>query len=266
MSSNDPFILEADRASVRRLALNRPNQRNPLSDAMMLAIQAALDRAIADDAVRVIILTGQGPAFSAGHDLKEMRQHKTDPDQGAAFFAQLFDRCGRLMRSIVASPKPVIAEVRGVATAAGCQLVASCDLAIAEPQARFATPGVNIGLFCSTPMVALTRAVPRKAAMEMLLLGDMVDAERAREIGLINRIVEADQLSAAVDDLARRIAEKSAHVVAIGKRLFQDQMDRDLAGAYAISAEAMTRNMLSDDAGEGIGAFLEKREPHWGDR
>lgn len=265
MSSNDPYVLESGRDGVRRLSLNRPGQRNPLSDAMMLALQAALDRAVADEAVRVIILAAQGPAFSAGHDLKEMRQHKSDPDKGADFFARLFERCGRLMRSIVASPKPVIAEIRGVATAAGCQLVASCDLAIAERKAKFATPGVNIGLFCSTPMVALTRAVPRKAAMEMLLLGDMIDAERAVEIGLINRAVDDDRLSATVDDLASRIAGKSAHVVAIGKRLFQDQLDRDLAGAYAISAEAMAYNMLSEDAGEGIGAFLEKREPKWRD-
>jgi enoyl-CoA hydratase/carnithine racemase len=205
-----------------------------------------------------VIIAGAGPAFCAGHDLREIR---ADPRRDA--YAALFAQCSHLMQSIVRLPKPVIARVHGVATAAGCQLVASCDLAVAAADARFATPGVNIGLFCSTPMVALSRAVSRKQAMEMLLTGDLVPAERAREIGLVNRAVPADELEATTQDLARQIAGKSPLTLAIGKEAFYRQAEMDLERAYAYASEVMTRNMLARDAAEGIDAFLDKRQPHW---
>ena len=261
--TDDPLILTERSDRVRRLVMNQPRRRNPLSAAMIEALRGAIDQAGADPDVHVVVIAGAGVTFSAGHDLAEMRAHLADRDDGLAFFRQLMSGCSALMQAIVASPKPVIAEVRGVATAAGCQLVASCDLAIAEAGARFATPGVNIGLFCSTPMVALSRAVPRKRAMEMLLLGDMIDADEALAAGLVNRVVAEAELQSSVLDLARRIAEKSAATVAFGKRLFQQQLDLDLAEAYAIASETMAMNMLSTDAAEGVAAFLEKRPPQW---
>lgn len=254
---NTPLLYEA-RDGIARLTLNRPDARNALSVPLMAALDAALDDAASDPAVRVVVLAGAGPAFCAGHDLREVRE--MDADGHAA----LFERCSRLMQRIVSLRLPVIARVHGIATAAGCQLVASCDLAVAAQSARFATPGVNIGLFCSTPMVALSRAVGRKAAMEMLLTGEMIGADRAAEIGLINRAVPDAELDIAVDALAARIASRSAATVAIGKPAFYRQAEMPLAEAYAYASEVMVRNMREHDAAEGIGAFLEKRAPVWG--
>lgn len=261
-AENAPVLLEsAGEDGVLRLTLNRPQARNALSLGLMEKLIAALGRAAADRRVRVVVLAGNGPAFCAGHDLRELR---ADPRRET--YERVFALCSELMLSITRLPKPVIAEVHGVATAAGCQLVATCDLAVASENARFATPGVNIGLFCSTPMVALSRAVGRKAAMEMLLTGELIAAARAREIGLVNRVVPAGELSAAVDAVARAIAGKSAFTVAIGKEAFYRQAELDLAAAYRYAAEVMTTNMLAADAGEGIDAFLAKRAPEWQDR
>jgi len=258
---NAPVLLEEHDRGVLRLTLNRPDARNALSTALMSALLEALGRAATEPQARVVVIAGAGPAFCAGHDLREMRT-----DQRRETYERVFAQCSELMLAIVRLPKPVIAEVHGVATAAGCQLVATCDLAVAAEDARFATPGVNIGLFCSTPMVALTRAVARKAAMEMLLTGKLIDAETARAIGLVNRVVPREGLRDAVDDLAREIAGKSALVVKIGKEAFYRQAELDLAAAYRYAAEVMTTNMLARDAGEGIDAFLAKRAPIWHDR
>ncbi len=256
-----PVLLEAREKGVLRLTMNRPHARNALSTALMAALIEALGRAAADQAARVVVIAGAGSAFCAGHDLREIRQ-----DRRRETYERLFAQCSQLMLAIVRLPKPVIAEVHGVATAAGCQLVATCDLAVAAEEARFATPGVNIGLFCSTPMVALSRAVGRKPAMEMLLTGELIGAARARKIGLVNRVVPAAGLRAAVDALAREIAAKSAFTVAIGKEAFYRQAELDLAAAYRYAAEVMTTNMLAADAAEGIDAFLAKRAPVWQDR
>ena len=254
----EPILLRRDAGGVASLTLNRPAARNALSIGLMTELDNTL-AAIADDqAVKVVVIGGAGPAFCAGHDLREIR---ANPAREA--YESLFALCSRLMQRIVALPKPVIARVHGVATAAGCQLVATADLAVAADTARFATPGVNIGLFCSTPMVALSRAVGRKAAMEMLLTGDLVDAARARELGLVNRVVPEAELDTAVTALARQIADKSPLTVAIGKQAFYRQAEMDLAAAYTYAAEVMTRNMLARDAEEGIDAFLEKRPAVW---
>jgi enoyl-CoA hydratase/carnithine racemase len=229
--------------------------------ALMTSLAEALAGAAGDAGVRVVVIAANGPAFCAGHDLRELR---ADPRR--ATYERIFAQCSALMLAIVRLAKPVIAEVHGLATAAGCQLVATCDLAIAAEEARFATPGVNIGLFCSTPMVALSRAVGRKAAIEMLLTGEPIEAARACELGLVNRVVPDNRLRSAVDDLARRIAAKSAVTLAIGKEAFYRQAELDLAAAYRYAAEVMTTNMLAGDAEEGIDAFLEKRPPHWQDR
>ena len=258
---NAPVLLEECDRGVLRLTLNRPDARNALSAALVSALHEALARAAADPQARVVVIDGAGPGFCAGHDLRELR---ADPRR--ATYERLFAQCSELMLAIVRLPKPVIAEVHGVATAAGCQLVASCDLAVAADNARFATPGVNIGLFCSTPMVALTRAVGRKAAMEMLLTGKLIDADTAQGIGLVNRVVPHEGLRDAVDGLAREIAGKSALTVATGKEAFYRQAELDLAAAYRYAAEVMTTNMLARDAGEGIDAFLAKRAPVWHDR
>ncbi|MDP4023166.1 enoyl-CoA hydratase [Methylobacterium sp. NEAU 140] len=253
-----PFLLREDADGVAILTLNRPGARNALSMALMGALQDALDAIRDEPEVRVVVLQGAGPAFCAGHDLKEMR---ATPGREAA--ETVFRTCARLMLSLARLPQPVIAQVHGIATAAGCQLVATCDLAVCAADARFATPGVQIGLFCSTPMVALSRAVPRKAAMEMLLVGEPIDAAEALRIGLVNRVVPRDELSGAVRSLAGRIAEKPRRVVAIGKEAFGRQLELSLDEAYAYAAEVMTRNMLMADAREGIDAFLGKREPRW---
>jgi enoyl-CoA hydratase/carnithine racemase len=255
------MLLEECADGVLRLTLNRPEARNALSIALMNTLLEALGRAAEDPDARVVVIAGAGPAFCAGHDLRELRE---DPRRGT--YEHIFALCSELMLAIVRLPKPVIAEIHGVATAAGCQLVATCDLAIAAEDAHFATPGVNIGLFCSTPMVALTRAVGRKAAMEMLLTGEFIDAAAARSLGLVNRVVPPAGLRQAADNLARQIAGKSALIVKIGKEAFYRQAELDLAAAYRYAAEVMTTNMLAQDAGEGIDAFLAKRTPVWHDR
>lgn len=256
--ADDPILLRQDADGIATLTMNRPAARNALSMELMSALMLAFEEAGKDEAVKVVVLAGAGPGFCAGHDLKELR---ANPER--AFYEATFERCSQLMLTITHLPKPVIARVHGVATAAGCQLVATCDLAVAAEDARFATPGVNIGLFCSTPMVALSRAVPAKPAMEMLLTGETIDASRAVAIGLINRAVPARDLDRAVADLAGRIASKSPLTLAIGKEAFYRQRDLDLAAAYAYAGEVMTRNMLARDAEEGIDAFLQKRKPFW---
>jgi len=238
-------------------------RRNALSEAMMDQLADALDEAAKNPSIKVVIIAAEGPAFCAGHDLKEITAARQSEDKGRAYFETLMKRCSDLMQSIVQHPHPVIAEINGVATAAGCQLVASCDLAYASDSSRFATPGVNIGLFCSTPMVALSRNVSHKQAMEMLLSGEMISAMDAERIGLINRAMPEDKLSAAVMDMAARIASKSGTTLKIGKRAFYEQAEMSLSDAYAHTSQVMVENMLARDAAEGIGAFLEKRDPNW---
>ncbi len=257
---DEPVLLRRDEGGVAFLTLNRPRARNALSVALMTQLEDSLAAIATDAAARVVVIAGAGPAFCAGHDLREIRANPGRPQYEA-----LFAQCARLMLAIIHLPKPVIARVHGVATAAGCQLVATCDLAVAAEDAKFATPGVNIGLFCSTPMVALSRAVGRKPAMEMLLTGDLVGATRARELGLVNRVVPLAELDAEVTQLAREIAGKSAHVLAIGKEAFYRQAELGVAEAYDYASEVMTRNMLARDAEEGIDAFIAKREPVWRD-
>ena len=256
--SNESLLLRQDEGGIATLTLNRPAARNALSMPLMTALETVLEEIETDRAVRVAVIAGAGPAFCAGHDLRELRGLERDAQ--AALFAQ----CSRLMQRIVGLRVPVIARVHGIATAAGCQLVASCDLAVAADTARFATPGVNIGLFCSTPMVALSRAVGRKAAMEMLLTGEMLDAREAAALGLVNRAVPEAALDSTVRALAERIASKSAATVALGKPAFYAQAEMPLAEAYAYAAGVMVRNMEQRDAHEGIDAFLEKRAPVWG--
>ena len=263
MTSLPPLLLNAQTGGVLRLVLNRPQARNALSSELMGAILAALDGAAQDNATRVIVIAAEGPVFSSGHDLKEMARHRADGDAGREAYAGLFTQCSKMMQAIVRHPKPVIAQVQGVATAAGCQLVASCDLAVASTSARFATPGVDIGLFCSTPMVALSRNVSRKAAMEMLLTGEMVDGEQAVRIGLVNKVVAPEILESETMILANKIASKPRQTLKIGKEAFYRQIEMPLGEAYAYASQVMTDNMLEAEACEGIGAFLEKREPRW---
>jgi enoyl-CoA hydratase/carnithine racemase len=259
----EPLVLREDRNGVATVTLNRPAQRNCLSEGLMSALTEELNSAARDASVRVVVIAANGPAFSSGHDLKELTAHRGDADRGRAYFQKIMHQCSLLMQTIVRLPKPVIARVHGIATAAGCQLVASCDLAVAAENARFATPGVNIGLFCSTPMVALSRNLSRKAAMEMLLMGEMVDAGRAAELGLVNRVVPASALDATVAEFATKIASKSALTVSIGKEAFYEQLEKGLHDAYDYASDVMVKNMLARDAEEGIGAFLEKRPPRW---
>ena len=267
LAEAEPVLLEETSSDgVVTLTLNRPKARNSLSDALIDALHGAVTRLGADPAARVIVLRAEGPAFCAGHDLKEMTAHRQDADGGRGYFDDLIARCSMMMQAIVMSPTPVIARVHGIATAAGCQLVASCDLAIAADHARFATPGVNIGLFCSTPMVALSRNVSRKQAMEMLLLGEMIDAGRAAEFGLVNKAVPEVLLDEEVHAWAHRIASKSSHTVRIGKEAFYRQIEQGMADAYTYAGRVMATNMMARDAEEGIGAFIEKREPVWEDR
>jgi len=258
MTGQEPVLLYECDDGVATLTLNRPRQRNALSMTLMGELVDKLAGIADDSSVQAVVIRGNGPGFCAGHDLKEMR---ADPREEA--HRQTFARCVELMTAIVELPKPVIAQVHGIATAAGCQLVATCDLAIASENARFATPGVNIGLFCSTPMVALTRNVGRKHAMEMLLTGDMIDAAAAAQYGLINRTVPAEELADAVQELARKIAAKSPLVLEIGKEAFYKQLEAGLTEAYEYTGAVMVRNMLTDDAAEGIDAFIQKRHPVW---
>jgi enoyl-CoA hydratase/carnithine racemase len=263
---SSPALLRDRDGDIGILVLNRPQARNSLSEELLNALFIALTDIAADKSVRAVVLAANGPAFCAGHDLKELTARRSDADGGRAYFRHIMTTCSAMMQKIVTLPQPVIASVQGVATAAGCQLVASCDLAVASEPAKFATPGVDIGLFCSTPMVALSRNIPRKQAMEMLLTGDMVAARRAAEIGLINRVVPAGEERAAAVALAKQVAAKSAHTVKIGKESFYRQLEMNLAEAYRYASEVMTENMMARDAEEGIGAFIEKRKPTWEDR
>ena len=261
-----PVLLREDQGDIAILTLNRPDSRNSLSEALLAALGAELDAIAADRNLRAVVLAANGPAFSAGHDLKELTAHRNDPDRGRGYFKFIMETCSAVMQRIVRLPQPVIAAVQGSATAAGCQLVASCDLAVASSAAKFATPGVNIGLFCSTPMVALSRNVSRKHAMEMLLTGDMIAAEDAVRIGLVNRVAAPGTERAEALKLAKQIASKSASTVKIGKEAFYRQLEMNLADAYRHTAQVMVENMLARDAGEGISAFIEKRAPKWDGR
>lgn len=257
-------ILERnDTGAVAHLRMNAPERLNALSDAMLAALQQAFDTLREDREIRAVVLSGAGKAFCAGHDLKEMQAGRQAEDGGAAYFADLFARCAGVMRSIRTLPQPVIAAPHGIATAAGCQLVATCDMAIAAQDTRFGVNGVNIGLFCSTPMVALTRNVPRKKAFEMLSTGDFIDADRAETLGLINRAVPAGDLEAEAMTLAARIAGKLGTAVRIGKAAFYAQAEMGIDEAYDFTGRVMVENMLDRDTNEGISAFLDKRNPDW---
>ncbi len=265
VSSSDLLLRQSD-GPVAVLTLNRPQARNSLSEGLIAALHTALDDIRDDATVRAVVIAAAGPVFSAGHDLKELTAHRCDADRGRAYFARIMTACSAMMQAVVRLPKPVIAAVQGVATAAGCQLVASCDLAVASEEARFATPGVDIGLFCSTPMVALSRNVGRKHAMHMLLTGESVPARRAAEHGLVNSVVTAGTERGAAVALAKTIAAKSAYTLKVGKEAFYAQAEMPLSEAYRYAADVMTQNMLARDAEEGINAFIEKRQPTWEDR
>ena len=258
MTTPEPVLLREDKDGVATLTLNRADQFNSLSEALIEALQGALDAIAGDDSVRVVVLAGAGRAFCAGHDLKEMR---ATPKQ--AYYEDLFARCGRMMQTVVALPKPVIARVHGVATAAGAQLVASCDLAIASENARFGTTGINLGLFCSTPSVAISRSLGRKRSFEMLFTGEMADAKTAESIGLVNRVVPLAELDAAVASVAKKLAAQPPSAVRIGKEMFQRQLGMPLAEAYKFAGDTMAANMMEPDAIEGIDAFIAKRDPSW---
>ena len=257
-SQDDPYVVRDDLDGVATLTLNRAQQFNALSQAMIGALQNELDAITADPTVRVVVIAGAGKAFCAGHDLKEMRAN-----HDKAFMQDLFRRCGRMMMTLTQMPQPVIARVHGIATAAGCQLVAMCDLAVAVDSARFATSGINVGLFCATPGVGLSRNLGRKQALEMLLTGDFIDAQAALRQGLVNRVVAGDALDAEVDRLARSILGKSSVAIGMGKQMFYKQLEMGLDAAYQYASEVMACNMMTDDAGEGIDAFIGKRKAEW---
>jgi enoyl-CoA hydratase/carnithine racemase len=260
------ILLREDRGGIAVLTLNRPQARNSLSEALLESLGEALSAISHDRAVRAVVLAAEGPAFSAGHDLKELNAHRSEEDRGRAYFKHIMSLCSRVMQQVVRLPQPVVASVHATATAAGCQLVASCDLAIASQAAKFATPGVNIGLFCSTPMVALSRNVSRKHAMQMLLTGDFISADEAARIGLVNQVVPAGQERAVAIKIAEKIAAKSTHTVKIGKEAFYRQAEMSLTDAYDYASQVMVENMLARDAEEGISAFIEKRDAEWQDR
>ena len=265
-ASPELILLRQDEGAIAVLTLNRPQARNSLSETLLEALSDAFTAIAHDRTVRVVVLAANGPAFSAGHDLKELNARRNDEDRGRSYFKHIMGLCSGVMQQIVTLPQPVIAAVQATATAAGCQLVASCDLAVASHAAKFATPGVNIGLFCSTPMVALSRNVSRKHAMEMLLTGELISAEDAARIGLVNRVVGAGHERTEALKLAEKIAAKSTLTVKIGKEAFYRQAEMPLAEAYKYASEVMVENMLARDAEEGISAFIEKREPKWQDR
>ena len=252
-----------DTNSIAHLKMNAPEKLNALSEEMLSALQSQFDSLQNDRQIRAVILSGSGKAFCAGHDLKEMTGGRQAEDGGKAYFTELFQKCARMMTSIQKLPQPVIAQVHGIATAAGCQLVASCDMAVAADSTRFGVNGVNIGLFCSTPMVALSRNIPRKQAFEMLTTGQFINAERARELGLVNRIVSEDELEEATTELAETVASKLAVAVKIGKEAFYNQLQMPLSEAYDYTGSVMAENMLFRDTEEGISAFIEKRDPNW---
>ena len=258
-----PILERKDTGAIARLTLNHPEKLNALSDAMLAALADEFEALAADEKIRVVIIAGAGKAFCAGHDLKEMTQGRQAEDGGKAYFADLFARCTKVMTAIRNLPQPVIAQPHGIATAAGCQLVASCDMAVAAEGTRFGVNGVNIGLFCSTPMVALSRNIPRKQAFEMLTTGEFINTDRAQDIGLINRAVPQDELDEATNQLAETVASKLGAAVRIGKSAFYDQLEMGLDQAYAHTGAAMVENMLYRDTEEGIAAFLEKRPPQW---
>lgn len=262
--ADDILLSDLDQYGILRLTLNDMQKRNALSETMLGKLAGAIADAGDNSQVRVVVLAANGPAFCAGHDLKELTAGRAAPDGGRVYFTHVMAKCSGLMQAIVDCPKPVIAEVNGVATAAGCQLVASCDLAFASTDAQFSTPGVHIGLFCSTPMVALSRNVSNKHAMEMLLTGDMLAASRAAEIGLVNAVSTPADLNRIVMDTARKIASRSSTTLAIGKRAFYAQCEMSLTNAYQFASAVMVNNMLNSDAEEGISAFIEKRTPQWG--
>ena len=261
--ASEPPVLRETIGNIAILTLNRPQARNSLSEAMLAGLSHELDGLAADKRIRAVVLAAHGAAFSAGHDLKELTAHRADPDGGPGYTRHIMERCSALMLSVLRLPQPVIAAVEATATAAGCQLVATCDLAVASSTAKFCTPGVHIGLFCSTPMVALSRNVARKHAMEMLLTGDMISAQDAYRIGLVNRVVEAGSAREEALNLARRIAANSAAAVKFGKEAFYQQLEMGVADAYAHATEVMVKNMMARDAEEGIAAFVEKRQPTW---
>jgi enoyl-CoA hydratase/carnithine racemase len=261
-----PVLVRERVKDIAVLVLNRPQARNSLSEALLAELSAAFADIAHDKTVRAVVLAANGPAFCAGHDLKELTARRSDADGGRSYFRHIMTTCSAMMQQIVNLPQPVIAAVQGVASAAGCQLVASCDLAVASAAAKFATPGVDIGLFCSTPMVALSRNVARKHAMEMLLTGEIVEAEQATRIGLINRVVPPGEERTSAIALAKKIAAKSSYVLKIGKQAFYRQAELGLADAYHYASEVMTENMMARDAEEGICAFIEKRDPTWKDR
>jgi enoyl-CoA hydratase/carnithine racemase len=262
----EPTLVRENIGNIAVLTLNRPQTRNSLSEAMLAALGDEFTTIAGDRAVRVVVLTAKGPAFSGGHDLKELTARRSDPDRGRAYFRHIMLTCSAMMQQIVRLPQPVIAAVQGTATAAGCQLVASCDLAVASAQAKFGVSGINAGLFCSTPMAPLSRNVARKHAMEMLLTGDLISAQDAFRIGLVNRVVPPGSEFDAALALARKIAGKSSHVVKIGKEAFYRQLEMGLDEAYRYTAEVMVENMMARDAEEGISAFVEKRIPKWQDK
>ena len=264
-TADTPVLLRERDGDVAILVLNRPEARNSLSEALLIALSDNLSELATDKTVRAVVLAANGTGFCAGHDLKELTGRRGDADGGRAYFRQIMTSCSAMMQQIVNLPQPMIAAVQGVATAAGCQLVASCDLAIASTEAKFATPGVDIGLFCSTPMVALSRNVARKHAMEMLLTGETIDAATAKEFGLVNRVVPREYLNQLVTKYAQTIASKSSLVVKTGKEAFYAQAEMGLADAYAYTGRIMVENMLARDAEEGIGAFIGKRKPEWTD-
>jgi enoyl-CoA hydratase/carnithine racemase len=265
-ATSEPALLRENVGNIAVLTLNRPQARNSLSEAMLAALSQELENIAADKRVRAVVITARGPAFCAGHDLKELTAHRADPDGGRSYTRQLMERCSAVMLALLRLPQPVIAAVEATATAAGCQLVATCDLAVASTTAKFCTPGVHIGLFCSTPMVALSRNVGRKHAMEMLLTGDVISAEDAYRVGLVNRVVEPGTAREEALKLARKVAAKSAAVVKLGKQAFYRQLEMDVADAYQHATEVMVQNMMARDAEEGIAAFVEKRQPTWKDR
>ncbi|MGF1658057.1 MAG: enoyl-CoA hydratase [Rubrimonas sp.] len=258
-----PALLREDAGGVATLTLNRPAQLNALSEALLAALQAEFDALAVDAATKVVVIRSAGRAFCAGHDLREMERARAAPDRGRAYFTSLFAQCARMMTSITRLPQPVIAEVHALATAAGCQLVASCDMAVASREAKFGVNGVNIGLFCSTPMVALTRNIPAKHAFEMLTTGGFIDAERAERLGLVNRVAAPEDLAQETRALAETVAGKLASAVRIGKRAFYEQAEMSLDAAYAHTGRVMAENMLHRDTAEGVAAFLEKRRPDW---
>ena len=257
------LIIEDLKDSILKITLNNPSQQNTLSLNFINDLKKIIDKADKNDEVKVIILSSSGKVFSAGHNLKEIKSHREDKDQGLQFFTTLINSCSDLMIKIINNSKPIIAEVSGIATAAGCQLVASCDLAYASENSKFATPGVNIGLFCSTPMVALSRVVKSKHSMEMLLTGDFIDANKAKNIGLINNYFSEDSLVDEIRQMANKIANKSSQTVKIGKKAFYNQAQMKTDDAYKYASEIMIENMMNQDSDEGISAFLEKREPDW---